>query len=419
MTLLDESLLITSSLCVADFAWDADAASRADWVRLADHADAHSLTPILYSTWADRVPQSIRDRFARAYRDNEIRNTHIKNELLEIHHLLDQAGVPHILLKGWSLIERLYLDPAQRVLYDHDFLVPENCAQIGHEALRDAGFRPLPAKDQWIEKHLPSLWRNDGYKWDGYLFDPNYPRPVELHLQLWETHWRGLDVQPLPDPFARAQTRIIAGEPMQVLSDEDTVIHLATHFAGHLIEREARLNQLLDLARFVHDCSSTPSGVSRKARNEVEGCDLDWDFVLRNANAANVTRFLYASLFLAYKIFRSPLPPESVWKKFEIQTPPAFRDWLNENGENDVLTSNYRQRHKGKDYQLTFLAARSFAERLGIIRFAALPPAAQLMAKYKTNSRAMIPFLYMRHFVERGAEYGRGIMPHPQPLSRK
>ena len=74
--MIDEARLITSSLRVADSAWDADAASRADWVRLADHADAHSLTPILYSTWADRIPESIRDHFARAYRDNAIRNTH-------------------------------------------------------------------------------------------------------------------------------------------------------------------------------------------------------------------------------------------------------------------------------------------------------------------------------------------------------
>ncbi|MEK7439623.1 MAG: nucleotidyltransferase family protein [Chloroflexota bacterium] len=382
--MIDEARLITSSLRVADSAWDADAASRADWVRLADHADAHSLTPILYSTWADRIPESIRDHFARAYRDNAIRNTHIKHELIEIHHLLDQVHVPHLLLKGWSLLDRLYPDPAQRVLYDHDFLVPANCAQFGHAALRDAGFRPLPAKDQWIEKHLPSLWRNDDYKWDGYLFDPDYPRPVELHLGLWETHWRGLDVHPLPDPFSRAQKRIIAGVPMLVLSDEDTVIHLAMHFAGHLIEREARLNQLLDLGRFVHQTAP-----------------LDWDLILQNADAANVTRFVYASLFLAHKIFHSPLPPESVWKNFTLQTPPAFRNWLNDHGENDVLTSNYRQRHKGKDYQLTFLAARTFAERLGIIRFATMPPAAQLVAKYKTNSRLMIPFLYARHFVER------------------
>lgn len=403
--MLDEARLITSALRVADSAWGADTASRADWARLADHADTHSLTPILYSTWADRIPETIRDRFARAYRDNAIRNTHIKNELLEIHHLLDHARVPHLLLKGWSLIDRLYPDPAQRVLYDHDFLVPEDCAQIGHATLRDAGFRPLPAKDQWIEKHLPSLWRNDGYKWDGYLFDPDYPRPVELHLQLWETHWRGLDVHPLPDPFTRAQTRIIAGVPMLVLSDEDTVIHLAMHFAGHLIEREARLNQLLDLARFMQ-LKESKSPISFNVR-DVDTA-LNWDLILQNANAANVTRFVYASLFLAHKIFRSPLPPESVWKKIEIQTPLVFRRWLNDQGENDVLTSNYRQRRKGKDYELTFLAARTFAERLGIVRFATMPPAAQLMAKYKTNSRLMIPFLYVRHFVERGVGYGRG-----------
>jgi hypothetical protein len=287
--------------------------------------------------------------------------------------------------------------------------VPENCAQIGHEALRDAGFRLLPAKDHWIEKHLPSLWRNDDYKWDGYLFDPNYPRPVELHLQLWETHWRGLGVQPLPDPFARAQTKTIAGEPVQVLSDEDAVIHLAMHFAGHLIEREARLNQLLDLARFVYHSSGTPSGVSSIARNEVEGRDLDWDLILQHSNIANVTRFVYASLFLAHKLFRSPLPPKSIWKNFGLQTPPAFRDWLNEHGETDVLTSNYRQRHRGKSYRLTFLAARSVTERLGIIRFALVPSAAQLMAKYKIQSRVAIPFLYVRYFVERGVEYGRDL----------
>ena len=187
-----------------------------------------------------------------------------------------------------------------------------------------------------------------------------------------------------PDPFSRAQTESSPVCRCSSLSDEDTVIHLAMHFAGHLIEREARLNQLLDLGRFVHQTAP-----------------LDWDLILQNADAANVTRFVYASLFLAHKIFHSPLPPESVWKNFALQTPPAFRNWLNDHGEHDVLTSNYRQRHKGKDYQLTFLAARTFAERLGIIRFATMPPAAQLMAKYKTNSRLMIPFLYARHFVER------------------
>ncbi len=368
-----------------------------DWSVLLNHADGHSLTPLLYTTWRAAgvlpgLPDPVRVRMEKAYRDNEQRNAHICAELIDIHHLLESAGVPHLVLKGWPLVERLYPDPAQRVLYDHDFLVPADQAEIGHRALRAAGFRPLPRKDEWVEKHLPSLWRNDGYVWDGDLFDPHYPRPVELHVRLWEDHWRGLSIKPLPDVWSRAQTRRVAGVPMRVLSDEDTLVHLAMHFAGHLIEREARLNQLLDLARFVQ---RTP---------------LDWGRCLALAESANVSRFVFASLCLAHAIFDSPLPPALIWERLAARTPTAFREWLTQHGPADVLTSDYRQRDKGKDYQLTFLAARSLPEKLGIVRFAALPPLGQLMAKYNVRSRWLGAFLYPRHLAERLSLYGRALL---------
>jgi len=376
-------------------------AQAVDWPALVHHADGHSLTPLLYSVWRDAgvlaaLPPEIQTRLAKAYANNKIRNTHIRSELIEIHQLLDNADVPHLVLKGWPLVERLYADPAQRVLYDHDFLVPPDRAEAGHRALKQAGFRPLPARDAWIEKHLPALWRNDGYTWDGYLFDPRYPRPVELHLRLWEAGWRGLHVRSrqLPDLWARAQTRTIAGVPMQVLGDEDTLVHLAMHFAGHLIEREARLNQLLDLARFQ---AST---------------QLNWDIVLAQAEAANVSRFVYASLWLAHAIFGSPLPPDEVWTRLAAQTPPAFRRWLETQGVADVLTSDYRRKHKGKDYQLTFLAARSPLEWIGIVRFAALPPLEQLMAKYRVAHRWQAALLYPHYLSERVWMYGRGLASH-------
>jgi hypothetical protein len=255
------------------------------------------------------------------------------------------------------------------------------------------GFRPLPGKDEWIEKHLPSLWRNDGYHWNGYLFDPLYPRPVELHLRLWEQGWRGLQVRQLPDPWADAQTQVIAGAPMQCLSAENTLIHLAMHFAGHLVEREPRLNQLLDLARFMQLSVA-----------------LDWDYVLRGAVQARVSRFVYASLFLAHQVFGSPLPPAAVWRHLTAATPSAFRAWLAEQGVTDVLTADFRQRDKGKDYQLTFLAAHSNFERLGIVRFAALPPLGQLAVKYRLRHRWLGPLLYPRYVAERVSSYGQGLL---------
>jgi hypothetical protein len=395
------SLLITGQLIANSLRLDAPPPTltgEVNWAQLVHHADGHSLTPLLYAVWREagqleRIPAAVRERMAQAYADNARRNENIRRELLELDQLLSEAAVPHLILKGWSLIENLYPDPAQRVLYDHDFLVPPDRAETGHRALQAAGFRPLPSKDEWVEKHLPALWRNDNYQWNGYLFDPLYPRPVELHVRLWEQNWRGLAVRQLPNPWADAQTQTITGAPLQRLSAENTLIHLAMHFAGHLVEREARLNQLLDLARFAQASSG-----------------LEWDAILQRADRAGVSRFVYASLFLAHAVFSSPLPPPTAWQQLATATPPAFRAWLAEHGPADVLTSDFRRRHKGQDYRLTFLAASSNLEKLGILRFAALPPLGQLAAKYKLRHRWLGPLLYPRYVAERVGSYGRGLL---------
>ncbi len=400
--LLDVAQLITATLRLtatpADIAGHVAAAGSIDWAALVDHADGHSLTPLLYDVWRqagalDDVPTDIQSRLAQAYADNAERNVHIRRELVEVHQLLAQARVPHLVLKGWPLVERLYPNPAQRVLYDHDFLVPPDQAERGQRALLAAGFQPLPAKDEWIQKHLPPVWRNNGYHWDGYLFDPHYPRPVELHVQLWEQDWRGLKVDQLPYLWPRATTATVAGQSMQLLSDVDTLIHLAVHFAGHLIERTARLNQLLDLARFTQRVAY-----------------IDWERLWAQVTAANVGRFVYASLYLAHRIFDASLPPSSIWQRLTTVTPPTFRNWLTRYGPGDVLTADFRRPDKGQDYYLTLLAATSLPERLGIIRFAALPPLGQLMVKYRLRHRWQGPFFYPRYLAERVGEYGRAML---------
>lgn len=365
-----------------------------DWAGLITHADRHSLTPLLFNVWRTagalpHFPEPTCARLQQAYEDNQQRNANIRAELLELHALLTQHNVPHLVLKGWPLVEQLYADPAERVLYDHDFLVPAERAQAGYATLQAAGLRPLPSKDEWVEKHLPSLWKNDGYAWDGYLFDPLYPRPVELHVSLWENGWRGLAVQPLPEPWRNAQTRLVAGMPMQMLSHENMVVHLAMHFAGHLVEREARLNQLLDFARLLASATA------------------DWDMVLRQAEAANVSRFVYASVWLAHEIYAAPHPPAEVWQRLATHTPQNFRAWLMAYGVEDVLLSDYQRRAKGKDYQLTFLAARSAREKLGILRFAAFPPLGQLKAKYHVQHAWQAALFLPVHFSERMVNYGR------------
>ena len=369
-----------------------------DWSLLLHHADGHSLTPLLYDTWRtaqvlDQVPSEIQDHLAQAYADNAQRNHYIGKEVLEVNQILTKADIPHLVLKGWLLLEQLYSDPAHRVLYDQDLLVPPDRATSGHQALRAAGFKPLLGKDEWVTKHLQPLWRNEGYEWDGYLFDPHYPRPVELHISLWEQEWRGLRVKALVDPWSDTRYYQVNGVPMLALSPENTLIHLAMHFAGHLIERKARLNQLLDLARY----------------SQHHVVSLQWSQILDRAKQAHISRFVCASLFLAAEIFGSPLPPPKVWQRLLDATPRKFKTWLASQGAIDVLSSDYRQAEKGKDYRLTFLAATSLWERLGIIRFATLPPLAQLQAKYQLKHPGLGVLYYPHHIWERAWRYSRGM----------
>jgi len=186
-----------------------------------------------------------------------------------------------------------------------------------------------------------------------------------------------------------------------VMGAEDTLVHLAMHFAGHMVERQARLNQLLDLARWT--AQSQPAG-------------LDWERCPALAGAAHVGRFVYASLYLAHTIYGAPLPPARLWKRLAQDTPAALRRWLAEAGVEDTLTADYRQPTRGQDYRLTFLAATSLRERLGVVRFAALPPLGQLAAKYRLRQRWLAPLYYPRHLAGRALDYGAGLVNRSRNL---
>src|SRR5260221_5416946 len=86
-------------------------AGRVDWAALLRHADAHTIAPLLFDAWRqagvlDLLPDEPRQRLAKAYADNQVRNGRIRSELLDVHQLLSAAQAPHLVLKGWPLVER-------------------------------------------------------------------------------------------------------------------------------------------------------------------------------------------------------------------------------------------------------------------------------------------------------------------------
>jgi len=178
------------------------AAGEVDWPALLGYADEHGLTSALYEAYKRAgvlpyVPPAALARMTQLHGENYRRQTCNRAEWLEIHRVLTEANVPHLLLN----------DPA--------FLVAPGMIRAGRQALQAAEVKQTRTK---------------------------------LRTSLWNQRWQGLRVNEPRFLWRDVQTRPVMGVPMPVFSNEYTVIYRAVCFAGRLIEGRARLHQLLDVA---------------------------------------------------------------------------------------------------------------------------------------------------------------------------
>lgn len=367
-----------------------------DWDDVLYLADGHGITPLLYRLWSrlgllSFLSVTAQERMALAYTDNATRNADARREFRELMLLMDAARVETIVMKGLPLLDQLYADPAERVLYDFDLLArDEPHARRGYDALLAAGFTPVPTKKgAAVEKHLPSLWRLNGFVRRGYLFDVAQPRPVEMHLSLWDTGWRGLEIQPIPHLWEQSRRVQEEGHAVRVLSLADTIVHLCVHLATHLVEREARVGQVIDIARLL----------------DMQGTEIRWDEVIETSMQANLTRFVYLALCAVNTLTAAPLPPQGILEKLRAATPARLREWVESNGGSDLLGLDYRNTDLSRAYALTFAATQSWREKARVVRFALFPPIETLQAEYGGRG----PLLYARHVQGRGRVYLAGL----------
>jgi hypothetical protein len=370
-----------------------------NWNLFFHYADGHGVTPLIAERWRmlgvlEHLPDAERLRVLKAYRDNAERNQIIRDEVREYWRVIGQAGIEVILLKGWVLVEMLYESPALRQIVDMDMLACDvDQARHGLQALEAIGLQPLPRnRDAWVEKHLPAYWRLDGLTITYPLtnqFDPLHPRPVELHVRLWEENFRGLALRELPGFWTRSRVVEVAGLPVRVLSLEDMLVHLCVHWSCHWIEREARLNQLVDLDRFMRRY----------------GEHMDWSLIVELGKASGVDRFVFAALEVAQRLFGTPQPPADVWQSLQAACPVALRKWIARHAPQDVPLMDYREPDNGVAYVLTWLGTRSLREKLGVMRYAALPPREFIRERYHLPYRWMALPFYAPYVAERTLSY--------------
>lgn len=142
--------------------------------------------------------------------------------------LFDQAGIRHVHLKGFSLSQRLFSDPAERSYTDVDLLVHINDVVAVDRILKKTGCTPFNDLDQMTgrQRRLFCRLRHDIVYWD-----PSGRTKIEVH-------WRFNRARPLSendygDLFGRQCAVPIGGWNVPSLSLEDEAGYLIDHGVKH------------------------------------------------------------------------------------------------------------------------------------------------------------------------------------------
>jgi hypothetical protein len=264
-----------------------------DWDALADAAQFHGLTVLLYRILDALCPGVMPEKIATSLREcsHELvrRNLILTSQMLALQSAFEGEGIPVLPLKGPVLAELLYPDPALRPFSDLDFLVHKRDVPAAASVLTRNGYsvgahlRRFPLQTQ-MDLDFQLLFHHDrmghvDLQWETAPSD--YPFRFDT-----EALWQSLD-------------RIkIAGREIPSLSRETLLLFLCIHGTKHMW---SRLQWLGDVARL----SQSP---------------LNWSVVCALAEESKCERPLLLGLLLAYDLLDALVPEDILRRARAMQT---------------------------------------------------------------------------------------------------
>src|SRR5579862_248470 len=244
------------------------------------------------------IPENIQKRLEEDLQENRARLSAMREEFRALLQLIGDAGMPYVVLKGFSLTPEYCPNPALRTQYDFDFLVDASSVLKIEEALRRAGFirKSRQSSFEPIE-YFHSLKRPVVPKNLDRVFSPELHRAVEIHTCLWEPNAEKIHFT-LPEKcLNRAVLKTWNGTSFFSLAPEEALAFQVLHIFRHILNNQCRLSHLYELATFLH--------------HQAYG-DPIWpafqNVVLENDRLMEATGIVFA---LASGLFQVPLPKEA------------------------------------------------------------------------------------------------------------
>jgi hypothetical protein len=251
-----------------------------DWPQVKELGGLHEVVPLVSETLRERTRAALPDEWTtwseRVSLGVLIRNVALADELLEVVEAVRAVGVDPIPVKGVVIAETLYGGLGLRPAADIDVLVRPEELEPARRGLRSLGY---------VQRAAVGYFAGHPYH------DAQYYRPtaagvacLELHMGLWDPKLFRWD----PGIWERTGYGQLRGSPVRLLSDEDTLLHLAIHRARSPL----KLRFVCDVAELVRH----------------RGPSLDWELALALARRMRARTALFASLRLAGELLGADVP---------------------------------------------------------------------------------------------------------------
>ena len=241
------------------------------WDEVFEQAAYHRVLPALYQALRGRtaVQAGIQSALRARYLRHCQRAMRLSAELAGILQHFDARGIPVIAQKGPALAHLLYGDSAMREFGDLDLLVRPTDVSRAVGALIELGYE----KNLELSSRQQKAYLRSGYE---YVFGRGEERNlVELQWNLLPRFY-AVDVN-VDELFSRSREVEFDGRRARMLGLEDQLLFLCVHAAKH---QWAQLGMVRDIAA-------------------LGTFDLDWAFILGEAQRLGILRIVVISLLLA------------------------------------------------------------------------------------------------------------------------
>ena len=322
------------------------------WDDLVEVAKRHRIASRLYHNLVehgltDRVPQRHLDDLAQTYQEAAAFHEQLIEGIDRALTALHGAGIQTLVMKGMSLVERVFKDPGLRPMNDVDLLVPEADQPRGRQIVREA-------MKGWS---LP-VWKVD----------------VQFHLSDRGTVW---DDIPIADIWRDAQAVTIAGHETSLMAPQHELLHLCVH-GDHLV----RLSWLCDVAQTVIH----------------HGDQFPWDKFIAVARAARVHDLAWFKLRAAQRLLAAPVPSDVL----QQLDPGRFKTRIIERLIGQFAFRTEREQSDSLNRPmpvalLEFFSIARFAQRKNLVRMVLAPEVDWMKKQYGPRGLASLAAYYVAH----------------------